>query len=119
MDDIEKTRLPDPYDGVAAVLVLQHIDWKKGLDTILGLKPSRIYLIEQGNLKIGHAVTKGRFLPPSVTEYVATVTPQLVPLEAVPDYLAQHPYRLSNVYERPVPDDGVMVGMVFAGVTEP
>ena len=58
-DDIEASKVYEHYDGILMVMLLHHIEWKKGIDSILRLKPSKLYFIIQEQ-KEGVAWTKER-----------------------------------------------------------
>lgn len=114
-DDIETTKLSDRYDGILTVLLLQHIEWKKGIDSMLKFSPSKMYFIIQEQETDKHPVAKGRKHPPSIEEFAKIAKPNPVPMEELVDYIEQSGYRLRLVklYKRQVPDEKVMVGMVF------
>ncbi len=114
-DDIEKTRLQGEYDGILLVLVLQHVEWEKALTSMLGLNPSRFYIIEQFNKGGGSPITKERKLQPTMKEYAETVknTACLVNIRELTYYLSERHYGLLRTYEREVSDNKKMVGLVF------
>jgi hypothetical protein len=113
VDDIEATKLSGNYEGILSVLLLQHIDWKKGIDSMLGFSPRRMYLVIQEQTRTGHAISKERVLAPSIEKFAQIANPCLVPRKELTDYLGQRNYQLLRTYEREVPDNKSMVGLVF------
>ena len=112
-DDLEETKLRGHYDGVLAVLLLQHIEWKKGIESMLGFNPERLYLIIQEQESEGHAMTRTRDLPASIKMFSEIANPSLVLRDELTEYLGQRAYSLSETYECVVPDNKTMVGVVF------
>ncbi|NQV08370.1 class I SAM-dependent methyltransferase [Candidatus Woesearchaeota archaeon] len=113
IDDIEDTKLSGIFDGILAVLLLQHIEWRKGINSMLGFNPSMIYLIIQEQENEDHVVTKERDLRPSIKKYAEIENPCLVPRQELTDYLRNRDYKLLKDYERQVPDQKSMIGLVF------
>lgn len=113
IDDIESTKINEKIDGVIAVLLLEHIDWKKGIDSFVKLKPNRIYLIIQVQDDKKSFVTKGMKLRPSIEEFSKIANPQPVKEQELSNYLKNKSYKLIKKIKRPVQDDKAMVGLVF------
>jgi hypothetical protein len=49
VDDLEDTQLEGPFGGVVVVLVLEHIDWRKGVASLTRLRAARYYIVIQEN----------------------------------------------------------------------
>ena len=49
VDDIEDTQLMGPYQVIAVALVLEHIDWRRGLRGIHRLAPDHLHIVIQCN----------------------------------------------------------------------
>ena len=113
IDDIEATNLQGHYDGILIVLVLQHVEYKKALASMLSLNPSRFYIIEQEQDTTQHAVAKGRKLTEAWKKYAEMANPQLIQRKELTGYLKEKGYVNIKVYEREVPDNKRMVGFVF------
>jgi len=111
VDDIEDTKLSGNYDGILAVMLLQHIDWRKGVKSMLGFNPSRLYFIIQEQNGDEHSFRKE--LPMSIKRFAETAAPCLVPKMDLIDYLRERNFDYLDGYRRGVPDDKVMVGLVF------
>ncbi len=114
IDDIEVTQLKDRFDLVVVVLVLEHIDWQRGLQNIHTLAPNLWYVVIQQNL-VGmvDAIAPRRALNKSMRALAETARPVLAPSDQLIDFLTQLGYRLQAWDERPVPDSKTMVGLSF------
>lgn len=112
-DDIESTKLTSHYDGHLVVLLLQHIDWKQGLESMLNLEPYKLYFIIQEQKNDKHPVTKERKLPPTIEKFAKIANPHLVPKSELSAYLEERGYKSLKKYEKTVPDEKTMVGLIF------
>ena len=63
-DDLTSTQLAERFDAVVTVLVLEHIDWKVGVDTILGYGPHYLHFITQQQEPPAAELSLARELPP-------------------------------------------------------
>ncbi len=113
IDDIEKTRLKGKYEGALIILVLQHVEWKKALDSICNLRASKLYVIEQEQDPTQHTVTKSRQLSDSIRKYAEIANPQLIPRKELVEYVGRKKYVIVGKYEKEVPDNKIMYGFVF------
>jgi hypothetical protein len=116
VDDAESTKLNEKIDGILAVLLLEHIEWKKGINSFIKLNPKRMYLIiQEQNDKKGF-VTTGRKLQPSIEEFSKIANPKLVDEKELTEYLKKHNYEIAKIIKKEVPDNKLMVGLVFEQV---
>ncbi|MFC1752575.1 class I SAM-dependent methyltransferase [Thermoproteota archaeon] len=113
IDDIEDTKLKGPYGGIFITLVLQHVEWRKAIDSMLSLNPTNLYTIIQEQKDGRHPVTLTRKLLPSIREFSEMTSGLLVPRDGLVEHMNGCDYNLLKTYERPVPDDKVMTGLVF------
>jgi hypothetical protein len=113
VDNVEETKLRGKYDGVLAILVFHHVDWKKSLDSLLTLHPEQFYIIEQEQDTSKPAVTRERDLPASIRSYSDFANPSLIPRNELIGRMKHLGYNLRKVYEKQVPDNKTMVGFVF------
>ena len=113
LDDIEDTRLKGPYDGILTVLLLQHIEWRKGIESMVGFNPKRMYFVIQQQENQSRAINMQRKLQPSIEEFARIANPHLVPKQELVDHLRDNNYGLLGSYEKQVPDEKTMVGLVF------
>jgi hypothetical protein len=112
IDDIEATALRGPYDAVAAILLLEHIEWRKGVAALARLDPGWMYLVIQRNEAAPEALTAHRDLAPSIRAFGAMARPTLVPESELTAFLAEAGYAIHRRYERPVRDEKTMVGLL-------
>lgn len=113
VDDIEETTLTENYDGILIVLVLQHVEWKKALQSMQKLDPTRLYIIIQEQETTEHAVTKSRELRGAWRTYAEIANPILVPRGELIGYMEDKGYHVNGTYSRQVPDNKTMTGLVF------
>jgi len=113
IDDIESTKLSGSYGGVLSVLLLQHINWKEGIEKMVGFNPLKMYFIIQSQGNKDHPVSKERILRNSIAKFAEVANPTLVPIAGLIDYLERRNYQLCKTYKKVVPDDKIMNGLVF------
>lgn len=110
IDDLEDTRLQPPWGGVVVVLVLEHIDWRKGVASLGRLQAERCYIVIQEN-----PPGSARVRPPVGSMSIfQQVRPNLVPPDQLIDAMAAQQYSLIASESRLVTDDKKMTGLVFA-----
>jgi len=81
-DDLENTHLASGAELLLATLVLEHIDWRVGVQSICRLRPRLCAIIMQVNPpEMEAAVTPGRVLPPSMGAAAETWRPVLLSRE--------------------------------------
>ena len=111
-DDLERSKLVGPFDAALIVLVLEHIDWHRGLVTLLSFQPENLYFIIQRNDPGSETINAKRDLAPSIQEFAKIATPTLVPQAHLLEYIEAHGYKLLKSFERVVPDQKTMIGLV-------
>ncbi|HEV3073864.1 MAG TPA: methyltransferase domain-containing protein [Thermoanaerobaculia bacterium] len=115
-DDVEHTRLAPGPDLLLATLLLEHVDWRRGVEVIAGLRPGTCGIIVQENPpETATVVTPGRRLPPSIAKAVETAHPTLVPRDQLADAMAAQGYRCRESAVREVADGKRLVGLLFSG----
>lgn len=118
-DDIEKTALEPGPDLLIASLLLEHIDWRRGVEVFAGLRPRACGIVLQENPPgMTTAVTPGRPLPPSMTKAMAAGHPTLVPREELVSAMTAHGYLCRHTSVREVADGKRLVGLLFKGLRE-
>jgi hypothetical protein len=111
-DDIECTALEPGPD----LLLLEHIDWRRGVEVFARLQPGACGIILQENPPdMPTAVTPGRCLPPSIAKAVETGHPTLVPREELILALTAQGYPCLENSARSVADGKRLVGLLFGG----
>ncbi|MBI5083109.1 MAG: hypothetical protein HZB13_00710 [Acidobacteria bacterium] len=112
-DDLERSALRGSFLAAAAVLVLEHINWRMGLDTLARLAPEHLFLVIQSNPPhIATAVSPHRTLPGTMSAF-STVHPNLLDQGEVTAHLRALGYDLAAESPRPVADGKVMLGLSF------
>lgn len=112
-DDIEHTAHSANPDFLLATLLLEHIDWRKGVDAIAALRPTCCGIIIQENPQgMATAVTPGRSLPASVAEAFKVAHPKLVPADELLRAFEMQGYRCAFIRSIEVSDDKRLVGML-------
>jgi SAM-dependent methyltransferase len=119
-DDIERTALAPGADLVVAALLLEHIDWRRGVAAMAGLGPAACGVIIQENPPgMESAVTPGRKTPPSIEEAMRTAHPKLVAAEELEAAFQGAGYGCAERSEREVADGKRLVGMLFVRAVRP
>ncbi|MBT3879056.1 MAG: class I SAM-dependent methyltransferase [Candidatus Scalindua sp.] len=113
IDDVENTILTDQFDVIVLILVLEQVDWEKGINTIINFNPQYIYLIIQEQGLDIETITVNVKSRDSIRRFSEMADPQLVPKDLIYSYLSKNNYKLVRTYERPVLNQKVMVGLAF------
>src|ERR1017187_6064221 len=101
-------------DLLLAILLLEHIDWRRGIEAFAGLRPGACGIIMQENPpEMSTAVTPGRRLPPSIEKALETAHPTLVRRGQLIGAMAEKGYALRDTAVRQVPDGKRLVGLLF------
>ncbi|HZS54147.1 MAG TPA: class I SAM-dependent methyltransferase [Bryobacteraceae bacterium] len=100
-DDLEHTSLLPHPDFLLATLLLEHIDWRKGIEAITALRPAACGIIIQENPPgMTTAITPGRRIPPSMAAAAKIAQPKLVPQDEMLRALETRGYhRVFSNYE--------------------
>jgi hypothetical protein len=115
-DDIERTALAPGPDLLLAVLLLEHIDWLRGVEAFVRLRPRTCGIVLQENPpNMSAAVTPGRQLPPSMAKAVETAHPTLVRRDDLIAAMTARGYRWRETEVREVADSKRLVGLLFDG----
>lgn len=113
IDDLENTGLSERFDGIIPVLVLEQLEWEKAIKTIVEFNPKYIYLIIQEQNEGTETITVNVTSRDSIKRFSEMAQPKLVPREGLTGHLSRKNYKLNKVYEKQVPNNKVMVGLVF------
>lgn len=114
MDDFEETRLIPGMELLAVTLLLEHIDWQRGIESLASLQPRKCGVVIQENPpEFQSAVTPGRTLPPSLAKAVETAHATLVPRAELIAAMANRGFSLRAHEERDVADGKRLVGLLF------
>lgn len=113
-DDIERTGLAPGPDLMLATLLLEHIDWRRGVEVFAGLQPGACGIIVQENPPdMATAVTPGRRLPPSLAKAMETAHATLVPRDQLIALMAAKGYPCRESAVREVADGKRLVALLF------
>jgi hypothetical protein len=113
-DDIEQTRLEPSPGLLVATLLLEHIDWRRGVEAFASLRPRACGVIIQENPpEFASAVTRGRRLPPSLAKAVETAHATLVGRDELIAAMECHGYRCRGRCSRDVADGKRLVALLF------
>lgn len=113
-DDVEKTRLNPGFHTVLAVLLLEHVDWHKGVSTIAGLARERAFVVIQENpATLGTPITTTREIPGTMKIFTE-VHPTLIPRDELVGEFARYRFAATYSAEKIVADDKKMLAFGFA-----
>lgn len=114
-DDIEHTALDPGPDLLLATLLFEHIDWRRGVEVIAGLRPAICGIIIQENpTGMTSTVTPGRRVPPSITQALATAHATLVPRDDLLAAFAASGYVCKGKRAEEVADGKRLTALIFA-----
>jgi SAM-dependent methyltransferase len=115
-DDIERTALEPGSDLLLATLLLEHIDWRRGVEVFAGLRPGKCGIILQENPPdMTTALTPGRRLLPSIAKAAEIGHPMLVPKAELILAMTARGYACRRTVVREVADGKRLVGLLFVG----
>jgi hypothetical protein len=113
-DDFENTALEPGPDLLIATLLLENIDWSRGVETISALRPAACGIIMQENPpEMKSAITPGRVLPRSMAEAATHAHPVLIPYAHLVQAFAAHAYRQIDTSSRDVADGKRLISVLF------
>jgi len=114
VDDVEKTCLIPDFHTVLAVLLLEHVDWRKAVSTIAGLAGERAFVVIQENpATLATTITPTREISGTMKIF-AEVHPALIPREELAAEFARHGFKPSYSAEKIVADNKKMLAFGFA-----
>lgn len=118
-DNIEHTALEPGPDLLLATLVLEHIDWRLGVESFAALRPAACGIIIQQNPPgMISAVTPNRRVPPSIAKAVETAHPTLVPQEELLAAFDALGYTKKANWRRDVADGKRLIALLFVRTRE-
>jgi SAM-dependent methyltransferase len=114
VDDIEDSQLTPGFGAIAVVLVLEHVDWRRAVESLCRLQPERLVLIVQRNpADVSAAVTPGRLPPGSMRVFAEETPPHLVPVGELKEKLGGLGFEVVREEARAVQDGKFMLGLVL------
>jgi hypothetical protein len=109
VDDIEAPTQPGPYDLTIAILVLEHIDWRRAI-TAMCARTARAFVVIQED----PPEPLVRPLPGSMA-ILREALPHLVSRDELIEAFRAEGFELSRTSTRDVPDGKRMIGLDFTG----
>lgn len=114
VDDVEKTRLIPGFHTVLAVLLLEHVDWRKAASTIASLASEQAFVIIQENsANLATSMTPSREITGSMKIF-KEVHPALIPRDEVVQEFSGRGFALNYSAEKTVADAKKMLAFGFA-----
>ena len=118
VDNIEQTGLVGPYANVAITLVLEHVEWRLALQSLVTWGAERVLLVIQENpANLASAVTPGRTVPGTMNVFRERAAPHLIPLEELTMAMAGVGFRRERIEMAVVSDEKKMLGCWFVRVS--
>jgi hypothetical protein len=111
IDDLEASSLAGPFDAVVTVLVLEQIDWRKGMASILAYRPKALLFVIQQQAQGVATVTLSYQPPPTIRRFAEVAKPEPISRDDLIGYLRSKGFGRIAIHERPVPGQKVMVGI--------
>jgi len=112
VDDLEESQLSPAFDAAIIVLVLEHIDWRRGVASLARLGVERCFVITQENPPGQERLMTSRE-PIGTIRAFLTVHPTLVDPAALEAAFRDHGYGCTERESVDVPDGKRMAGAVF------
>jgi hypothetical protein len=110
VDDLENSALAGTFHTAIVVLVLEHIDWRRGVQSLTTIAPRRCCIIIQENPPdMTSAVTPGRVPQGSMSVFVEA-RPKLIPADELLDAMTEQGYVLDGRRAEEVADGKRMIG---------
>ena len=109
VDDVEAPRVPGRFDLAIAMLVLEHVDWRRAADALCGLS-RRVFTVTQEN----PAGLKARALPGTL-RVLQEHPRELVERAALIAHLSGLGFTVTRTAIREVAEGKRMVGLDFTG----
>ncbi len=113
-DDIERSALAGPFYAVMETLLLEHVDWRKGLAALTSLQARYLYLVVQRNpAGMATAISPSRTPPGSMSAF-AQIESWLLDIGALTAALNAAGYEVISERPAPVADGKTMLGLLAA-----
>ena len=114
VDNIEQTGLVGPYRNVAITLVLEHVEWRLALQSLVTWGAVRVLLVIQENpANLASAVTPGRTVPGTMSVFRERAAPHLIPVAELSTAMATIGFRRERIETANVSDEKKMLGCWF------
>ena len=112
-DDVEHSSLQPGFALVVAVLLLEHVDWRKAVATMCRLSAGKVLTVTQENPEhFDTSITPGRQLPGSL-EKLRDIPHELVSRSALREEFRSQGFALAHEVARAVADEKKMIACGF------
>jgi hypothetical protein len=113
VDDVEQSKLSPGFELILAVLVLEHVDWRKAVATFCALAAGRVFIVIQENPPAAPApMSDTRAIPGSMNIFKQIHSQLLSPDEITVEF-ATHGFELEYSATRTVADEKKMAALGF------
>lgn len=113
VDDVEQSKLAPGFELILAVLVLEHVDWRKAVAAICALASGGIFIVSQENPPGTAApMTETRAIPGTMNIFKQLRSP-LISSDEIAAEFAQHGFALEYSDARMVADEKKMAALGF------
>lgn len=113
VDDVERSTLTGTFDLVVAVLLLEHVPWRKAVGVMCALANKKIFAVIQENPpELTTALTPSRRIPGSMNIF-SEVHPELIPRAVLIEEFQTQSFLAAYSAERSVADGKRMVALGF------
>jgi SAM-dependent methyltransferase len=113
VDDLERSRLEPVFDAAIVVLVLEHIDWRRGVESLARLDVERCFVVIQENPPDQERMLTASREPVGTIRAFLTVHPQLVDRAELSEAFGARGYACIGAQSVDVADGKRMIGTVF------
>jgi len=112
-DDVEQSMLQPGFGLVVAVLVLEHVDWRKAVATACHLSDSRVLIITQVNPEsFASSLTPQREVPGTMN-VLRDIHHELIPVARLREEFRAHSFALTYMAKKAVADGKKMIASGF------
>jgi len=112
VDDLERSLIEPAFDAAVVVLVFEHIDWRRGVDSLARLGVERVFVVIQENPPDQERLMTSREPVGTISAFLA-VHPKLVDPAELEAAFQSHGYQCIGRESVDVPDGKRMMGGVF------
>lgn len=113
VDDLEHSALAPAFDVVLAVLVLEHVDWRKAVSTMCALAVQKVFVVIQQNPPdLPSAMTPDKQVPGTMKIFTE-IHPTLIPASELEAEFRRHSFAREYDSHRVVSDNKKMVALGF------
>jgi len=113
VDDVEQTKLSPGFELILAVLVLEHVDWRKAVATLCSLSSARVFIVMQQNPPAAPAPMSATRPIPGSMNIFKQIHSQLLSPDEIATEFARQGFQLEYSANRMVADEKKMAALGF------